>query len=90
MHIKNARAKLLKARNITASILMPQTVSTSDIARAAKVSQRAVQLHLERTRTRPEGEHWRFDLMEFPELVNEVKATRKRRRKNVNTREVIS
>ena len=67
---------------------MPQTVSTSDIARAAKVSQRTVQLHLERTRTRPEGAHWRFDLMEFPVLVNEVVATRKRRRQNANTRGV--
>ncbi|BCM90165.1 hypothetical protein IAD21_02016 [Abditibacteriota bacterium] len=86
----NARAKLLKGRNITASISMPQTVSIGDIARAAKVSQRAVQLHLERTRKRRPGEHWRFDLMDFPSLVNEVIATRKRRRENANTREVLS
>ncbi|BCM90560.1 hypothetical protein IAD21_02414 [Abditibacteriota bacterium] len=67
---------------------MPQTVSTSDIARAAKVSPRSVQLHLERTRKRPPGEHWRFDLVDFPALVNEVLATRKRRRQNVFTRAV--
>lgn len=66
---------------------MPQTVSTSDIARAAQVSQRAVQLHLARTKTRPEGEQWRFDLMHFPDLVNEVRANRKRRRDNVFTRQ---
>jgi len=68
---------------------MPQTVTTSDIARAAKVSQRAVQLHLARTKTRGEGQ-WRFDLMEFPDLVNEIRGSRKRRRTNANTRREVS
>ncbi len=67
---------------------MPITVSTSDIARAAKVSQRTVQTHLKRTKTRPDGEQWRFPLHEFPAIVGEIERARKRNRENIFTREV--
>lgn len=66
---------------------MPTTVSTLDIARAAKVSRRTVQLHLQRTKSRPEGEKWRFGLTDFPAIVNEIMAAQRRKRENIFTRE---
>lgn len=82
-HVREDYKRRIKSRLLP----MPITVSTSDIARAAKVSQRTVQTHLKRTKTRPDGEKWRFDLYEFPALVNEIQGARRRNRKNVFTRE---
>ncbi len=65
---------------------MPQTISTYHIARAARVSQRTVQLYLKRTKARPDGENWRFDWWELPAIVAEIQAARQRERENVFTR----
>ena len=65
---------------------MSTTISTSHIARAAQVSQRSVQIWLKRNRTRPEGAQWRFDLQDFPAIVNEIQGARKRKRKNAFTK----
>jgi hypothetical protein len=65
---------------------MPQTVTSRQIAQCAKMSHRAVQLHLANTRPLPASGRWNFDLMEFPDLVAEVKASRKRKRFNVFNR----
>jgi hypothetical protein len=63
---------------------MSSYVSTADIARAAGVSQRHVQLFLKAKYTLPVGEKWRFSQHELPDLVETVVAARKRRRKNSN------
>lgn len=73
-------------RNTIAIILM--SVTSLHIAQCAKVSHRSVQLHLAKTRPLPSNGRWEFDLLEFPDLVMEIRTTRKRKRENVFNRPV--
>lgn len=68
---------------------MPETVSTLDIARAAGVSRRSVQLFLKRTSPTPEDVRgYRIPVAQMPAIVEAVQKSRKRRRSNANTRQV--